>query len=105
MEVCSLRDAANAFYSSEIRVFGISLDSVALQKQFHEREELNFPLLSDPDGSVAGKFGALVKGRPFANRLTYVIDKEGVLRAIDDKVDVSKHGQDLVELIEGLEAE
>ena len=54
---------------------------------------------------MAGKYGSLVEGRPFANRLTYVIDPAGVLRAIDDQVDVSRHGDDLLELIEGLKAE
>lgn len=78
---------------------------MALQKQFHEREELNFPLLSDPDGSAAAKYGALVPGKPFANRLSFVIDPKGVLRAIDDQVDVATHGDDLVALVERLKAE
>jgi len=88
-----------------VRVFGISFDSVAEQKTFHEREELNFPLLSDPDGSVAAKYGAAVPGRPFAQRLSFVIDPEGVLRAVDEKVDVMKHGDDLLKLIESLKGE
>lgn len=86
-------------------MFGLSLDSVALQKQFHQREELNFPLLSDPDGSVAAKYGALIAGQPFASRKSFVIDPQGVLRAIDDQVDVTTHGDDLVALVERLKAE
>ena len=103
--MCSLRDAANSFYSAEVRVFGLSLDSVAKQKEFHEREELNFPLLSDPDGSVAWKYGTAGPGEDYARRVSFVIDPEGVLRAIDTEVDVTRHGEELIELIESLQSE
>ena len=82
-----------------MQVFGISLDDVASQAAFAKSQELVFPLLSDPDGSVAAKYGVLMKGRPFAQRVTFIIDAEGVIRAIDKKVNVNQHGEDLVELI------
>jgi peroxiredoxin Q/BCP len=81
----------------------VSLDSVADQKRFHEAEKLPFPLLSDPDGSVAAKYGVLMKDKPFAERVSFVIDPQGVLRAIDREVDVTSHGVDLVALIERLQ--
>ncbi len=80
-------------------MFGISLDDVASQAAFAKSQELEYPLLSDPDGSVAAKYGVLMKGRPFARRVTFIIDAKGVIRAIDRKVDVKQHGDDLVELI------
>ncbi len=86
-----------------VRVFGISLDSVKKQAEFHEKQELNFPLLSDPDGSAAAKYGVLPKGGSYAKRVTFVIDPKGVLRAIDDKVNVQSHGEDLIELVETLQ--
>ena len=85
-----------------MRVFGASLDSVADQAKFHEQQELNFPLLSDPDGSVGARYGVLPEGGRWTARVTFVIDPEGVLRAIDDKVQVTSHGEDLVKLIESL---
>ena len=75
---------------------------MADQKKFHGEQELNFPLLSDPDGSAAAKYDALMEGRPYARRVTFVIDPEGVLRAIDDQVQVSSHGADVVALVEKL---
>jgi peroxiredoxin Q/BCP len=59
-------------------------------------------LLSDPDGSVARKYGVLAEGRPMARRVTFVIDEKGILRHVDEKVDVASHGKDLVELIRKL---
>ena len=81
-------------------VYGISLDDVASQRAFHDAQELNFPLLSDPDGSVAAKYAVLPPGGRFTRRVTFVIDPAGVLRKIDDKVDVSAHGDQLAAWIE-----
>jgi peroxiredoxin Q/BCP len=83
----------------------VSLDSVADQKKFHETEKLSFPLLSDPDGSAAAKYGVLMKDRPFAERVSFVIDPQGILRAIDREVDVASHGEDVVRLVETLQDE
>jgi len=85
-----------------VRVFGISLDSVEDQAFFFLEKELNFPLLSDPDGSAAAKYGVLPEGGRFASRVTFVIDDEGILRARDDSVNVDTHGVDVVELVEKL---
>lgn len=98
-EVCSLRDAASPFEDLGVTVYGISLDDVVSQKAFHDAQELNFALLSDPDGSVAKKFGVLPPGGRFTKRVTFVIDDQGVLRRIDDQVDVASHGADLAEWI------
>ena len=103
VECQSLRDSANAFYSAGIQVFGLSLDSVVDQKAFHSAEELNFPLLSDPDGSVAAKYGVLMKDKPFTERVTFAIDPAGVLRAVDREVDVANHGAEVIALVEGLQ--
>ena len=82
-----------------MQVFGISLDDVASQAAFAKAQELEYPLLSDPDGSVAAKYGVLMKRRSYARRVTFIIDAQGVIRAIDAKVDVNQHGENLVELI------
>lgn len=76
------------------------MDDVASQARFAKMEKLNFKLLSDPDGSVASKFG--VRGRRFPKRQTFVIDNKGVLRHVTKKVDIRGHGQQLVDLIKKL---
>jgi len=101
-EVCSLRDSLKDLEGLGVAVAGISLDDVASQKQFHEQQKLNFPLLSDPDGSVAAKYGVLMADKGYTARVTFLIDDKGVLRAIDDKVSVASHGKDLAGVVRGL---
>ena len=84
-------------------MYGISFDDVVSQRKFHEAQKLGFALLSDPDGSVAAKYGVRMAKRAFAQRVTFVIDDEGILRKIDTKVDVSNHGTDLIDLLEDLQ--
>ena len=59
-------------------------------------------MLSDPDGSVARKYGVLDPGGKYALRVTFVIDDQGVLRKVVEQVDVKKHGEDLAILVEEL---
>jgi peroxiredoxin Q/BCP len=101
--VCSLRDAAEDLERLDVRVLGISLDDVETQKRFAKAQELPFPLLSDPDGSVATKYRVLPEGGLYARRVTFVIDPEGVIRHVDRAVDVSRHGSDLAEAIHELQ--
>lgn len=82
----------------------MSVDDVQAQAMFVKQQELNFGLLSDPDGSAARKLDVLSKAG-YTNRVTFVIDPQGVLRAIQEKVDVRAHGKDLVELIRVLQAD
>lgn len=103
--MCSLRDAATQIENYAASVFGISLDDVTEVAAFARAQELNFPLLSDPDGSVAGKYEVLGPGARFASRVTFILDDEGVVRHIDRAVDVMKHGDDLVRLLEELQGE
>ena len=68
-------------------------------KAFAEAQTLNFELLSDPDGSAAKKYGVLPPKGRFAQRVTFIIDDQGVLRHIDQEVDVNAHGMQLADLI------
>lgn len=80
-----------------------SLDDVVSQKAFAEAQDLELPVLSDPDGSVARKYGALTGMGMYASRVTFVIDPEGVVRHVDGEVRVKSHGTDLVAVVEGLQ--
>lgn len=84
-------------------VYGLSLDDVAAMAMFAKREELNFQLLSDPDGSAAAKFDVLPAKARFTKRVTFVIDDKGVLRHVDEAVKVKHHGEDLVALLRKLQ--
>lgn len=81
----------------------ISTDDVATQKAFAESQKLSYPVLSDPDGSVAGKYQVL-RGR-YAGRVTFVIDPDGAIRHVDRSVNVSEHGAELAEVLQKLRAD
>jgi peroxiredoxin Q/BCP len=68
-------------------VLGISLDSQDRNRKFAEETGASFPLLSDTDKQVAKSYGVLSFTRLFANRMTFVIDKEGIIRHIDEGSD------------------
>jgi len=87
-----------------VTVVGISTDDVKSQAQFVEEQELGFELLSDPDRSASAKYGVLSQ-RGWANRVTFIIDEEGILRHIDKQVNVRSHGEDLAQTIARLQSE
>lgn len=97
--MCSLRDAATDFDKHNVRVFGVSLDDVQTIAAFAKAQHLEFPLLSDPDGGVATKYGVMMVGRPFSKRASFVIDDQGVVRHVDLEVDALNHGRKLIELL------
>jgi peroxiredoxin Q/BCP len=69
---------------------------------FAQAQKAPYKMLSDPDGSVAAKYGVLDPSGKYAQRVTFVLDDQGVLRKILDKVDVKTHGEDLAVLIDEL---
>ncbi len=72
------------------------------QAEFAKKNNVEFPLLSDPDGSVAKKYGVQRGDRPMAQRVTFIIDEKGILRHIDREVSVRSHGGDLAKIIADL---
>ena len=99
-EACQLRDDFSAFTEQGIVILGVSYDSPASHKAFKENHLLPFTLLSDSDKTVAKKYGAYRWFIPFARRITYVIDPQGVICAVIPNVDVSTHASQILALIE-----
>ena len=71
------------FREANTQVLGISVDSFAAQKEFAKQNGVEFPLLSDFKREVARAYGVLNEEGGFANRATFVIDKEGKIRSIE----------------------
>ncbi len=73
------------FEGMDTQVFGISTDNVPSLNAFSEKLQLKFPLISDfAKREVSAKYGVLMPERGIANRATFVIDKEGVIRHIEE---------------------
>lgn len=82
-ELCELRDNFAKFENDNVELLAISVDSKYVQKQFAEHEGYKFSVLADfwPHGGVAKQYGVFLEENGFANRATFVIDKEGILVA------------------------
>jgi peroxiredoxin len=82
-ELCALRDNLNLFKTESVELIGISVDSKATLRAFAEQEGYDFTLLADfwPHGEVAREYGVFLEEKGFANRATFVIDIDGVIRA------------------------
>jgi len=83
-ELCSVRDNLNSYANLNAEVIGISVDSPFAQKQWKEKEQLNFTLLSDFNREVVkaydAQYASLLGLQGVAKRSAFVIDKEGKVR-------------------------
>ena len=70
---------------------GISLDSPENNLKFAEQLGVSFPLLCDTGKHVAKSYGVLNFTQLFANRVTFVIDKDGVIRHLEKDSDAIDH--------------
>ena len=78
-----MRDNLGIFEDHDVELLGISVDSKASLRAFAEQEGYDFQLLADfwPHGAVAKEYGVFLDGKGFANRATFVIDENGIIRA------------------------
>ena len=91
-QACSFRDQYEDFKDLGAEVIGISSDNIASHKKFAKQYKLPFILLSDNDKKIRNLFG--VKPGLFGlipGRVTYVVDKEGVIQMIFDSVMATSH--------------
>jgi peroxiredoxin Q/BCP len=102
-EACAFRDAVGLYRSLGVEVLGVSVDDVSSHKKFHQKYNLNFPLLADPDKRVARMYGVL-NPLGWARRVTFVIDPQGVVRKVFSKVDVAVHSQEVLDFLKSASA-
>jgi peroxiredoxin Q/BCP len=80
--------------------FMISVDTLADNKAFAEKEHADFPLLANPDKKVAFAYGVIAPDAPperqFARRWTFYIDPNGKIAAIDKAIKPGSSGEDIV---------
>ena len=80
--------------------FMISVDTLADNKAFAEKEHADFPLLANPDHKVAIAYGVVNPDAPperqLARRWTFYVDPAGKIAAIDKAIKPGSSGEDLV---------
>lgn len=81
-EACSFRDNYEVFKEAGAEVIGVSADSEDSHQKFSAKYKLPFILLSDTDGSLRKNYGVSATFGLLPGRVTYVIDKQGVIQHI-----------------------
>jgi thioredoxin-dependent peroxiredoxin len=81
-EACDFRDNHAQFAKAGAEVLGVSADSIASHKRFADKHRLPMTLLSDPDNVVRKSYGVKATLGLLPGRVTFVIDREGVVRYV-----------------------
>jgi thioredoxin-dependent peroxiredoxin len=99
-ESCHFRDLAGEFSAVGAQRIGISADKVDKQAAFDAKHNLGYPLLSDPDRSVASAFGVKRPGPLMNKRATFVIGADRtVLAAISSEMNMDVHADKALEAL------
>jgi peroxiredoxin Q/BCP len=81
-EACGFRDSYELFQAAGAEVVGVSSDSPASHRSFAEKHRLPFPIISDGDRRLRKLFGVPSPLGFLPGRVTFVIDKAGVIRLV-----------------------
>jgi thioredoxin-dependent peroxiredoxin len=115
-QACAYRDHQDDLSSADAIVVGISSDKIESLKLFRQAENLNFPLLSDERGSIAGSFGVpLGEGASIKRtvggveyelvrdisikRWTFIIGKDGKIIYKNEAVDAEKDSEEVLKFL------
>lgn len=102
-EACSFRDADDLYRSKGIRVLGVSTDSEKSHQKFISKFQLPFDLLADTDKQIVEAYGVWgeksMYGKKYMGtfRKTFLIDADGKIVKVFDKVNVSEHADEVLE--------
>lgn len=104
-EACDLRDNYNMWIEKGYDVIGVSPDSQQSHQKFIDKHKLPFTLISDPEKVIIKQFGAWgqkkMYGREYEGllRTTFVIDKDGIITNIFEKVKTKDHTNQILETL------
>ena len=104
-QACGIRDRAADYDAAGAVVIGVSPDPVSRVKKFHGGQSLNFTLLADEDHAVCDLYGTWVEksmyGKKYwgAQRSTFIIDGEGVVRHVIETASPKTHDDDVLGLL------
>ncbi|WP_340063072.1 thioredoxin-dependent thiol peroxidase [Ascidiimonas aurantiaca] len=101
-EACNLRDHYSELQSQGFELLGVSADSQKKQANFKNKFEFPFPLLADEDKTVINTFGVwgpkkfMGKEYDGIHRTTFIIDEEGVVERVIEKVKTKDHAAQIL---------
>ncbi|CUS99250.1 peroxiredoxin [Candidatus Chrysopegis kryptomonas] len=98
-EICNIRDGYGFLSKYDVNVLGVSKDDVETQKKFKERYNFPYEMIADENANVIKAFG--VSGiLGFAKRVTFIINPDGEIAYVIDKVKVSEHYRQIIDALE-----
>jgi peroxiredoxin Q/BCP len=102
-EACSIRDNYESLVAKGYNVIGVSKDSAASHREFREKYDLPFTLLSDTSTQMLQAFGAWGEKKMYGKtvmgtiRRTFIFDEGGILTRIIEKVDTKNHAAQILD--------
>ena len=102
-QVCSLRDSYAELQAAGYEVIGVSKDSAASHTKFAQKHELPFTLIADTDKTLNEAFGVWREKKMCGKvgmgtvRTTFIIDEQGVIADIIEKVNTKEHSKQILE--------
>ncbi len=94
-EACAFRDSFNEYERHGATLIGVSSDSEGSHDKFRVEHKLPFPLASDENGAVANAYG-VKRFASLAQRITFVVDKDGKIAKVFPNVDPGIHAQEVL---------
>lgn len=101
-EACSLRDGYDELKKAGYEIIGVSKDSAQSHRGFIDKQNLPFRLIADTDTTLQQQFGVWAEkkmyGRTYMGtlRYTFLIDENGVIEKVIEKVDTKNHAQQIL---------
>ena len=102
-QACSLRDSYAELQAAGYEVIGVSKDSAASHTKFAQKHELPFTLIADTDKTLNEAFGVWREKKMCGKvgmgtvRTTFIIDEQGVIANIIEKVNTKEHSKQILE--------
>lgn len=105
-QACSFRDSYAAIAAYDAIILGVSGDSEASHRSFKTNHDLSFPLISDSVGRLRALYDVKSTLPLFRPRITYVIDKQGIIRAaFRHDIAIGRHLRDTLDALERLQSD
>jgi thioredoxin-dependent peroxiredoxin len=108
IEVCGFRELHDEFQKLGVQVVGVSRDKLSAHRRFIENQTLPYPLASDDGARLIDEWGLLSQGTMYGKpvtrvaRTTFVVDKDGLVRRIFEKVTPAGHAHEVLEFVKSL---
>jgi peroxiredoxin Q/BCP len=94
-EACAFRDAWKRYEEANVVIFGVSNDNAESHRKFEHDQQLQFPLVPDPDGKAGAAYGVRKTMIGF-DRVSFLVDRDGRIARVWSEVDPGVHAKEVL---------